>query len=238
MSDTSVLDNAYHQERVLTQAIAQDAERERLRPCVIYRPALAIDGDQWFALYGANLQDGVAGFGSSPAAAMLDFDKHWLADLPEGVAKAIEPSPSPVQPEVRNRTSVQPQAEPVAWQCMPHHGTHWNECPESTFNSRAKRPNFWKVRALFEGAAPVAQAELARVGPAHQNEVDAVVKAAEDRWALDCLDRDRYRWLRDKARGSELDAPYCVSGEGECTDAPIDGTALDAAIDAAMKGTL
>lgn len=86
MSDTSVFDWAYQQERVLTQALAQDAERERLRPCVIYRPALSIDGDQWCALYGNNLQDGIAGFGSSPASAMLDFDKSWQADLPKGSA--------------------------------------------------------------------------------------------------------------------------------------------------------
>ena len=93
MNDTSVIDYAYHQERVLTQTIAQDAERERLRPCFIYAPLLTIDGDQWCAMYGNNLQDGVAGFGSSPAAAMLDFDKHWLADLPARVVWATEPSP-------------------------------------------------------------------------------------------------------------------------------------------------
>ena len=31
----------------------------------------------WCALYGDNLQDGVAGFGRSPEEAMADFDKNW-----------------------------------------------------------------------------------------------------------------------------------------------------------------
>lgn len=46
-------------------------------PSAIYRPALTIDGNQWCALYGENLQDGVAGFGDTPAAAMLAFDHAW-----------------------------------------------------------------------------------------------------------------------------------------------------------------
>lgn len=50
---------------------------EMQRPSVLYRPALSVDGDHWCALYGNNLQAGVAGFGSSPAAAMTDFDNNW-----------------------------------------------------------------------------------------------------------------------------------------------------------------
>jgi hypothetical protein len=38
------------------------------------RPRLFIDGNQWCALYGENLQDGVAGFGDSPADAARAFD--------------------------------------------------------------------------------------------------------------------------------------------------------------------
>ena len=48
-------------------------------PSAVYRPALSIDGNQWCALYGENLQDGVAGFGDTPAAAMRDFDRAWAA---------------------------------------------------------------------------------------------------------------------------------------------------------------
>lgn len=51
------------------------------RPSVMYRPALSIDGNMWCALYGANLQDGVAGFGASPAEAMEDFNRNWFAQL-------------------------------------------------------------------------------------------------------------------------------------------------------------
>lgn len=50
-------------------------------PSVLYRPRLFIDGNQWCALYGENLQDGVAGFGDSPAEAMLEFDRNWNKKL-------------------------------------------------------------------------------------------------------------------------------------------------------------
>jgi hypothetical protein len=56
---------------------------ELQRPCVIFKPTLKIDGDKWCALYGENLQDGVAGFGNSPREAMSDFDKNWNTCLGE-----------------------------------------------------------------------------------------------------------------------------------------------------------
>ena len=33
------------------------------------------------ALYGSNLQEGVAGFGDSPADAMWDFDRNWSTKI-------------------------------------------------------------------------------------------------------------------------------------------------------------
>jgi len=57
------------------------ATYEHQRPSVLFRPVLTIDGNQWCALYGDNLQDGVAGFGDSPANAMHDFDKNWQESL-------------------------------------------------------------------------------------------------------------------------------------------------------------
>ena len=54
-----------------------NVELELIRPSAVFRPALSIDGDQWCALYGANLQEGVAGFGASPELAMRDFDRCW-----------------------------------------------------------------------------------------------------------------------------------------------------------------
>lgn len=54
------------------------AAHEMQSPSAIYRPALYRDGDQWCALYGADIQVGVCGFGDSPAAAMAEFDAEWV----------------------------------------------------------------------------------------------------------------------------------------------------------------
>ncbi len=51
------------------------------RPSYLYKPKLFIDGNMWCALYGDNLQDGVAGFGKSPELAYKDFDKNWCEKL-------------------------------------------------------------------------------------------------------------------------------------------------------------
>lgn len=51
------------------------------KPSSIFRPRLYIDGDKWCALYGENLQDGVAGFGDSPEMAYQDFDKQWAKKI-------------------------------------------------------------------------------------------------------------------------------------------------------------
>lgn len=59
------------------------AAAEYGRPSAVFRPTLSIDGNQWCALYGADIQDGVAGFGDSPAAAMADFDLAWQSALPK-----------------------------------------------------------------------------------------------------------------------------------------------------------
>lgn len=55
------------------------AAYEMQRPSVLYRPTLSMDGDQWCALYGIDLQQGVAGFGDTPAKAMAEFDAQWQA---------------------------------------------------------------------------------------------------------------------------------------------------------------
>jgi len=65
-------------------SIQQNASAEILKygtPSVIYRPSLSVDGGKWCALYGDNLQDGVAGFGDTPEAAMEEFDKAWKSSL-------------------------------------------------------------------------------------------------------------------------------------------------------------
>lgn len=51
-------------------------------PSFRLRPRLSIDGNEWCALFGENLQDGVAGFGKSPDKAYRDFDLNWYKELP------------------------------------------------------------------------------------------------------------------------------------------------------------
>jgi hypothetical protein len=70
----------------------QEAAYGMMRPSVVWRPRIFIDGNAWCALYGENLQDGVAGFGDSPADAMYAFDKAWCAKLPPPPALTQEES--------------------------------------------------------------------------------------------------------------------------------------------------
>ncbi|AZR94620.1 hypothetical protein BBB39_13160 [Bordetella trematum] len=69
-------------------AAAADAQRvaahEAVRPSVLFRPSLSIDGDQWCALYGPDIQVGVAGFGDTPASAMTAFDAEWIRPAARG----------------------------------------------------------------------------------------------------------------------------------------------------------
>lgn len=51
------------------------AAQEMVRPSVLFRPTLARDGNQWCFLLGANLQEGIAGFGDMPNAAAAAFDQ-------------------------------------------------------------------------------------------------------------------------------------------------------------------
>ena len=61
---------------------AQLAAVEAQRPSVLFRPRLYIDGNAWCALYGGNIQNGLAGFGPTADAAMRNFDIAWTADKP------------------------------------------------------------------------------------------------------------------------------------------------------------
>lgn len=65
----------------VSYAIRQQVENHRmtLPPLAVsYGAKLSKDGDMWCFLYGDNLQDGVAGFGKSVAAAADDFEKNWF----------------------------------------------------------------------------------------------------------------------------------------------------------------
>lgn len=80
--DSSMAMNAMAHEARMAGVSIQAAAAQYERPSVLYRPRLSIDGSQWCALYGENLQDGVAGFGDSPNDAMWSFDLAWIAKLP------------------------------------------------------------------------------------------------------------------------------------------------------------
>ena len=57
-----------------------EAGYEQMRPSVVFKPRLFKDGDMWCALFGDNLQEGVAGFGENPGKAMWAFDTAWLRE--------------------------------------------------------------------------------------------------------------------------------------------------------------
>lgn len=76
------------------------AAQEKCRPSMLLRPALAIDGNKWGALFGENLQDGVAGFGDSPEEAYLDFDRNWKEKLKRS-GDACTSRPSQTNQEIR-----------------------------------------------------------------------------------------------------------------------------------------
>ncbi len=54
-----------------------NAGMEWCRPCVLFRPQLFLDGNKYCVLFGDDPMDGCAGFGDTPALAMLDFDRNW-----------------------------------------------------------------------------------------------------------------------------------------------------------------
>ena len=72
--------NLGHYAMVVAQDISS-AAFEHMRPSAVYRPSMWFDGVLWCALYGEDRVNGVAGFGESPAEAMLDFDKAWTAKI-------------------------------------------------------------------------------------------------------------------------------------------------------------
>jgi hypothetical protein len=61
---------------------------EQMRPFHLLKPAIGIDGNQYFFLYGTNLMEGVCGFGDTPQAASHDFDRNWHTSNLFPIAKA------------------------------------------------------------------------------------------------------------------------------------------------------
>jgi hypothetical protein len=71
----------------------QEAAWEQMRPSVVFKPRLFRDGNMWCALFGENLQEGVAGFGPRPCDAMWAFDRAWLSENGSHVIDRKEPPP-------------------------------------------------------------------------------------------------------------------------------------------------
>jgi hypothetical protein len=73
------------------------------RPSVMFRPTLSADGTKWCALYGEDLQSGVAGFGDTPDKAMQDFDRAWWNEAtPEATRLARKIAEEEAEEERRN----------------------------------------------------------------------------------------------------------------------------------------
>jgi len=48
-----------------------------MEPFTIYKPKIFPDGDQWCVLLGANIQEGVVGFGDTPHKAVTNFNHNF-----------------------------------------------------------------------------------------------------------------------------------------------------------------
>ena len=70
-----------HAKAMLQEQIAFVGQ-EWVRPSVLYRPTISLDGNCYCALYGDDLMAGCAGFGRTMAEAMADFDRNWSAQTP------------------------------------------------------------------------------------------------------------------------------------------------------------
>lgn len=58
-----------------------EAAIKRNSPSYLLKPRLFVDGNQWCALYGENIQEGVAGFGDTPEKAFEDFNNNFSGQV-------------------------------------------------------------------------------------------------------------------------------------------------------------
>jgi len=77
-SDSNMAASALCHAADMVKIAWQDAAWEMMRPSVVFKPHLSKDGNMWCALFGDNLQEGVAGFGETPRTAMYAFDQAWM----------------------------------------------------------------------------------------------------------------------------------------------------------------
>jgi len=75
------MDDSQHKTILYYEELNKIIDERELLLVKVLQPKLSIDGNMWCALYGDNLQDGVAGFGKSPEAALYDFVKYCKTEL-------------------------------------------------------------------------------------------------------------------------------------------------------------
>jgi hypothetical protein len=110
---------------------ASATEKARRAPHVLMRPHVYPDGNQWCALYGEDLQMGVAGFGDTPEAACADFDKNWCTQKAPPATK--EPTEAGEPTNVCKLTEC--QGKPRCRACLAmdsHDGTAPTEAREAS----------------------------------------------------------------------------------------------------------
>src|SRR5688572_22007700 len=77
------MNSVYEDQYFHTGIRAQEEAITRHQNALVYdvigalKPQFGIDGDQYFFLYGVNLQEGIAGFGATANEAAYDFMKNW-----------------------------------------------------------------------------------------------------------------------------------------------------------------
>ena len=74
--------------RAMLQEQIGSIGHEMMRPSVLYRPSIGLDGTKWCVLYGEDLMNGVSGFGDTPAEAMLAFDQAWWKEKTPAAIRA------------------------------------------------------------------------------------------------------------------------------------------------------
>jgi len=71
----------HHQELEHFSKLSFAVEQEELGRFSLLKPKIFIDGDQWCVLYGDNVQEGIAGFGSTPNEAIFAWNAQWNKEL-------------------------------------------------------------------------------------------------------------------------------------------------------------
>lgn len=78
LDSTLLLNRLANQSDLVHQNIlATEIEKAEYNLFVMLKPKFGVDGNQHYVLYGANLQEGIVGFGDTLYLAILDFNKRF-----------------------------------------------------------------------------------------------------------------------------------------------------------------